>query len=81
MILSLIFVLTATILLTSLKINHQRYNYEVKNIFSAISSSKEAVINIILGYTISKFKVYSRKGVKIDPKVTFVSAGRVLRSY
>lgn len=80
MILSLIFILTATILLTSLKINHQRYNYEVKNIFSAISSSKEAVINMILGYTISKFQVYSRKGVKIDPKVTFVRSISTERS-
>jgi hypothetical protein len=55
MIVSLIFVLAATVLLTSLKINHQKYNYEIKNVFSAVSSSKEAVINMILGYTISKF--------------------------
>ena len=73
MIVSLIFILAANVLLTSLKVNHQKYNYEVKNIFSAVSSSKEAVVNMILGYTISKFQVYSRQGVKIDPKITFVS--------
>jgi hypothetical protein len=75
-----------SILLFSLIFGNENGSYfpkslDLKATFSAMSSGKEAILNLILGYSISKLEIYNKMGLMISPKTTFVTLTHILTVY
>lgn len=72
MMLSLVFILTVSLLFNRKSGEYFPYSTEIKTAFLSLTGGKEAILNLILGYSISKLEIYNKMGLMISPKTTFV---------
>ena len=80
-ILSQVFILLVTSLFNHVDGEYFPYSSEVKNICEALTSGKEALLDLILGYSISKLDKYNKSGLMISPTTTLVRLQSTLTTF